>query len=183
MKNEPLTTYLNDHLAGATMGKELVESCLASNAENPLGDFLAQLLSDIGEERGVLKGVLERLGSRTNPVKKAVTWLGEKASRVKLGGAAGTYSDLNRLEELELLLLGVRGKPALWQALEAVADERLRDVDFATLSARAQRAAPAAGGAGSLYTRYARLLPTCLEPWPLKTWSSKTCHQRYRSGT
>lgn len=26
MKNDPLSTYLNDHLAGATMGKELVEA-------------------------------------------------------------------------------------------------------------------------------------------------------------
>jgi hypothetical protein len=120
------------------MGKELVESCLASNAETPLGDFLAQLLSDIEEERGVLKGVLERLGSGTNPVKTAVTWLGEKASRIKLGGAPGAYTDLNRFEELELLLLGVRGKLALWQALEAVADDRLRSVDFAALSARAE---------------------------------------------
>lgn len=138
MKSEPLTTYLNDHLAGATMGKELVESCLTHNTETPLGNFLAQLLSDIEEERGVLRGVLERLGGGTNPLKTAVTWLGEKASRVKLGGAAGAYTDLNRLEELELLLLGVRGKLALWRALEAVADDRLRDVDFAALSARAE---------------------------------------------
>lgn len=138
VNDEPLTTYLNDHVAGATLGKELVERCLSNNAKTPLGDFLAQLLSEIEEERAVLKDVLERLGSGANPVKTAVTWLGEKASRIKLSNPLGAYSDFNRLEELELLLLGVRGKLALWQALEAVADERLSSVDFAALSGRAK---------------------------------------------
>jgi hypothetical protein len=69
--------------------------------------------------------------------------MGEKAGRLKLNGRLTEYSPLSRLEEIELLALGVAGKLALWQALRDTHgdDARLRGVDLDALvdRARAQR--------------------------------------------
>lgn len=140
MNNDHLTTYLNDHLAGSVAGVELVERCLSNNEATPLGAYLTTLLIEFKEDQAALKDVLERLGGGVNPLKTTAAWLGEKAGRVKLNNQLFAYSDLSRLEELEGLLLGVRGKLALWTALETVvaADARLSGVAFGRLAQRAE---------------------------------------------
>jgi hypothetical protein len=139
MDEKHLVTYLNDHLAGSVAGIELAESCLERNAGTPLGDFLAHLLRDLKEDQEVVRGMLARYGAGESGAKKATAWLAEKASRLKMVGVA--YSDLSRLQELEMLVVGIRGKLALWVALEEVgrADPRLHGIDFRTLQERAQR--------------------------------------------
>ena len=76
-----------------------------------------------------------------NPLKKMSAWLFSKVSRLKLETALLEYSDLTRLEELEALMLGVRGKLTLWHTLDSVcaSDHRFDDVDFDRLQHRAQR--------------------------------------------
>ena len=140
MNNDHLTTYLNDHLAGSVAGIELVERCLSNNEATPLGTYLNTLVSEIKQDQAVLKEVLKRLGGGVNPLKTTAAWLGEKAGRVKLNNKLFDYSELSRLEELEGLLLGVRGKLALWTALETAvtADTRLSGVDFGSLARRAE---------------------------------------------
>lgn len=141
MRDDLLTIYLNDHLAGATLGVELVKRCLGENAGSALGAFLRELLEEVEEDRAVLEGLLRRLGRRADPVKKAGAWLAEKVGRAKLNGSLFAYSDLSRVEELEMLLLGVRGKRALWVTLRALpeADSRFGVVDFEALERRAER--------------------------------------------
>lgn len=140
MKDEHLKTYLSDHLAGSVMGIELAERCLANNAESSLGTYLKRFLANIEEDQAVLKDLLERLGGGGNPLKTVAAWFAEKASRVKLNNRLLKYSDLSRLEELEGLLLGVRGKLALWTALKAsvAADARFSNVHFDDLVRRAE---------------------------------------------
>ena len=51
-RDKLLSIYLNDHLAGATLGIELVKRSRASNKGTPLGDFLDRLLREIETDRG-----------------------------------------------------------------------------------------------------------------------------------
>lgn len=136
-----LRIYLNDHLAGSVIAIELIERCHKHNTEGPLGEFLPGLLAEIREDQAVLKELLKRIGSMEDPAKKAFAWLGEKFARLKTDGEPFSYSDLSRLEELELLVLGIRGKLALWSVLEQVAqaDQRLGWTDFRELAERARR--------------------------------------------
>ena len=77
---------------------------------------------------------MKQLGVRGDPVKLLASVAGEKLGRFKLNGELTRYSPLSRLEELELLSLGVEGKLALWRALRANVDA---DVDFDALIQRA----------------------------------------------
>ena len=51
MNRKLLGIYLNDHLAGSTGGVELVKRAARSNRESELGEFLATLAVEIGEDR------------------------------------------------------------------------------------------------------------------------------------
>ena len=134
-----LAIYLNDHLAGATAGANLGRRAAGNNRSTPYGDTLAAIAEEIEEDRDALLDVMERLSVREDPVKVAVGWGVEKASRLKPNGGLG-YTPLSRLEELEALLLGVTGKLGLWQALRRThgADPRLSGVDLQALAARAR---------------------------------------------
>ncbi len=141
MNDEALTTYLNDHLAGSEAGRALAERCAASNPATPLASFLQSLVAKIEDEQGLVKDLVARSGGEVNTVKAAVGWLGEKASRIKLDNPLQSYTALNRLEQIEGLVLGVRGKKALWDALGASlpTDPRFTEIDFDELSANAEQ--------------------------------------------
>lgn len=106
MNDEALTTYLDDHLSGSIAGKERAAKCGASNPDTPLVTFLQDLNTKMDEGREVVKDLLERVGGEVNAVKVAVGWLGEKASRIKLGHPLQMYTPLNRLEQVEGLAVG-----------------------------------------------------------------------------
>jgi hypothetical protein len=132
-------TYLNDHLAGSTMGLELARRAAANNRSTPLGRALVQLAGEIEEDRSALEDVMRRLEVGKDRLKLAVSWSAEKLGRLKLNGELLSYSPLSRLEEIELILLGVEGKLALWRALRHRLgdDPRLRGVDLEGLIQRA----------------------------------------------
>lgn len=139
MNEENLKTYLNDHLAGSEGAVELARHARNSNPDTPLGAYLDTFLVEIEEDRAVVRDLLERLGGGTNAVKTAVGWVAEKASRLKLNHPLQSYTAFIRMEELEGLLLGVRGKLALWHALKEVAsDPHFAGVDFTRLAERAE---------------------------------------------
>jgi hypothetical protein len=134
-----LPIYLNDHLAGATAGRELARRALAENTGTDLGGFLRGLLTEIEEDRATLVDVMRRLGIRRSAVKIASAWMLEKAGRLKLNGQVRGYSPLSRVLELEGLRAGIEGKRGLWLALRELGDRdgRLRDIDFDALVERA----------------------------------------------
>ena len=106
--------------------------------DRPLGQFAARLLVDVETDRDTLKRLIEKIGAGSNVVKELTGWLGEKATRVKLGH--GAASEFGTFEVLEFLALGVLGKRALWRALDLVSawDERLQGYDFKQLATSAQ---------------------------------------------
>jgi hypothetical protein len=132
---DPLSTYLQDHLAGAEFAISLLEDMRDESGGEPLGDFAAELLREIEADRNVLQGLAERVGSGTTPLKDAAAWVAEKASRLKLSRASG---EAGSFLELETIALGILGKLKLWKALEAAADPRLAGTDFRHLAARAE---------------------------------------------
>jgi hypothetical protein len=136
-----LATYLNDHLAGATAGRELARRSAASNRGSELGAFLAELAREIDEDRQALLALMGAMQIGADRLKVLAGWTAEKLGRLKPNGHLLSYSPLSRLLELEGLLLGVHGKLALWRALEAIQgdDPALATTDLGSLSRRAER--------------------------------------------
>jgi hypothetical protein len=69
---------------------------------------------------------MDQLSVRESRVKPAVAVIGERFDRLKLNGQLRGCSPLSRLEELELLQVGVAGKSLLWRALERTHADDLR---------------------------------------------------------
>ncbi|HUA75821.1 MAG TPA: hypothetical protein VL988_13790 [Solirubrobacteraceae bacterium] len=136
-----LATYLNDHLAGATAGRELARRAAASNQGSLLGDFLEGLAVEIDEDRDALLALMAALDVGVDRFKVLGGWTVEKLGRLKLNGRLFGYSPLSRLLELEALALGVAGKLGLWQALEELAlpERAIAGVDLPDLQERAER--------------------------------------------
>jgi hypothetical protein len=137
MSQEPLATYLEDHLAGAASALELLEM-LRDQHSGHLSGFAAELVTDVEADRQVLEALARQIGGGSSVLKDATGWLGAKLSQVKLGrSTAGT---LGTLQALEALALGVLGKLALWHALAELAssDTRLSGVDLQALAGRAK---------------------------------------------
>jgi hypothetical protein len=137
-----LDGYLNDHLAGAAAAIRLAERCRAREAESELGRVLQALLVEIEEDRGVLQRVIKALGGSANPVKRASAVGMERLGslRMALPVLGPGSSEAARLEELEVLSLGIEGKRMLWNVLGTLAssDGRLVGFDFAGLERRAE---------------------------------------------
>jgi hypothetical protein len=134
-----LSIYLNDHRAGATVGRELSKRAARQNADDEFGPPLARIRDEIAEDHATLERVLDALDVSRDKVKSAGAYAGEKLGRLKLNGQLRGYSPLSRVVELEGLALGVTGKKAMWKALEVLADPRLAEFDFAALADRAER--------------------------------------------
>ena len=117
-----LSTYLNDHLATSLVASELARRAASSNAGTPTGSALSELAAQFDSERQALRGIMDQLGAGPDRIKLTVGWTAEKLGRLKLNGRLFSYSPLSRLEEIELLVLGVEGKLLLWQALQELPD-------------------------------------------------------------
>jgi hypothetical protein len=132
-----LGIYLNDHYAGAVAGAQLARRAAQANRGTRYGDVLATLAAEIDEDRQSLKLIMQRLGVRPDPAKAAVAWSAEKLGRLKLNGQLTGYSPLSRLEELEILSLGVEGKLAMWRALGRGVDDGIPEAELEALIKRA----------------------------------------------
>lgn len=136
MTSDRLAIYLNDHLAGATVGVELARRLRGSNeGDDRFGPALAEICAEIEADRETLERVMERAGVGRSTLKPAGAWAAEKLGRFKLNGQLRGYSPLSRLLELEALQLGVAAKARLWRALEPLGPSL--DTDFENLAARA----------------------------------------------
>ena len=116
----------------------MVERAMEENAGALFGRRLEEILKEIKKDQAVVQDLIQRVGSKENPLKKAGAWLTEKAGRIKLGGT-GDPGGLARLELLETLAMGIQGKRALWRALRVAVNRHpvLRDLDLDLLERRA----------------------------------------------
>jgi hypothetical protein len=141
-RDRRLDAYLNDHLAGSAGAIRLAERYRDRESGTELGAFLAELVPEIERDRDVLQQIMERVGSSPNPVKRAgalgAELLTSLRGRVPMLGAGSV--EVARLEEIELLTLGIEGKRLLWKALGRLArsDARLAGFSFTELAKRAK---------------------------------------------
>jgi hypothetical protein len=141
MNRKLLGIYLNDHLAGATVGLELAKRARGSNEGTEYGEALDGIAREIEEDRHTLQGLMDTLEIRRDHPKVAFGWVAEKFGRLKPNGQLTGYSPLSRLVELESLSLGITGKASLWEALTEIAadDARLDAEELRRLAQRAER--------------------------------------------
>lgn len=139
MNSDHLATYLNDHLAGSVAIIDLLTH-LADRADADTEQFANQLRADILADRQELETLMKRLQVAESLPLKAVAWLAEKATQLKLRLEDSAGGTLHRLETLDAVAVGIEGKRSLWQALAAAAEEvpALRGIDYERLSGRAE---------------------------------------------
>ena len=136
-----LGTYLNDHLAGSTVGLELAKRARGSNEGSEYGEVLDRIAKEIEEDRDALQRLMDSFEIKRDRPKVLGAWIAEKVGGLKPNGRLLSYSPLSRLVELEMLALGITGKLSLWEALSEVAaeDARLDPAELSRLSERAER--------------------------------------------
>src|SRR5436309_1339004 len=120
--SDPVATYLNDHLAGSVAAIDLLEHLERSHAGTDLAPFFARLRADILADRDELAALMDRLGVTPSRVRKAVAWVAEKFTRLKLHLDDAADGAFRLLESVEAVALGIEGKRALWRSLAAAAE-------------------------------------------------------------
>ncbi|MFJ4775709.1 hypothetical protein [Streptomyces sp. NPDC088762] len=138
-----LGIYLNDHLAGAYAGVELLKRAAKSHRGSPIGHQLERLAREAGEDRESLKEIMRTLDVPERRSRAALGRLAEKAGRLKLNGHLFSRSPLSDVLEMEALRLGVQGKRSGWLTLRALAetDDRIDTARLARLLERAEEQA------------------------------------------
>ena len=121
--NKNLSIYLNDHLAGSTLGVDLAKRIADQNEGTELGAFMSGIAQEVDEDRDELKRLMDDLQVDQDRVKMTMAWLSEKAARLKLNGQLLGYAPASPVVELESMSLGIEGKRRLWVALQQVAQE------------------------------------------------------------
>jgi hypothetical protein len=139
MADKAMTVYLNDHLAGASMGSGLADQIGARHRGSPLGEVMESIAPMIEEDRQALLDLMRRIGAPKNRLKQLSGQVAEKVSQLKFSGLLSSAPGHGAFMALETLTLGVQGKQGLWKALQAVAGEHpaLAATDLAALLARA----------------------------------------------
>lgn len=139
MSREGLTTYLNDHLAGSVAGVELLDHLIKLRRGEGVERELTAIRAEVAEDQKTLQRLLHDIGGNESPVRKAAAWLTEKLVQAKLHLDEPGSGELQMLEALEALTLGIQGKSALWRALAAAAaqEPQFRTIDIAALEQRA----------------------------------------------
>ncbi|GLY85854.1 hypothetical protein [Actinoallomurus iriomotensis] len=138
-----LGVYLNDHLAGATLGSELSARLVSAHRDSEDGAVLERLATEIREDRAALIELMAALEVPVRQYKVLLAWAAEKAGRFKPNGRLLERSPLSSLEELEAMTLGVVGKSGCWRVLRTLADhdDRLDPERLDDLLDRAERQA------------------------------------------
>ena len=137
MSKEYLSTYLNDHLAGAVMATEILDQ-LATEAPD-LKPTLLEVKDEIEADRRQLVDLMKRLEISESRVRRAGAWFAEQVAEAKFQMDDQSGGLLDRLERLEALVLGIEGKLRLWRALDAASKTTpaLKGLDYPQLAQRA----------------------------------------------
>ena len=120
---ELLGIYVNDHLASATGGIELVGRMLGVHRGSRYDQPLRQLLDELREERAAIRSFMSALDIPVSQYKQVGVWVAEKVTRVaKLNGRVLSRSPLSDLVEFEFLASGVRAKRSGFETLRIAAE-------------------------------------------------------------
>jgi hypothetical protein len=139
MSSDPLTIYLNDHLAGSAGALQLIDTLTEHAQGRPTEAKLRALRGEIEEDQATLREILARIDADEHRIKQAAAWVSEKVSQAKLTLASRAHPGLALVEGLEALGLGIQGKLGLWIVLADLAprDARVAGFDYEALETRA----------------------------------------------
>jgi hypothetical protein len=136
VSRESLTTYLNDHLAGSVAAVELLGHMIRLQQGRTWERALTEIRAEVEEDQMVLERHLHEVGGKESRSRQVVAWITEKLGRAKLKLDDSGNGELQMLESLEALALGIQGKAALWRAL-ASAEGPGKRLDYSRLEQRA----------------------------------------------
>lgn len=137
--DDPLAVYLHDHLAGSSFALELLEKLASQFPGTPTGSVARELLEQVRIDRKTLEQLIANIGASAPDLDDALGWIAERVSRLKL--KHNDPSGLGAFEAFEALSLGILGKRALWEAMQARrdSDSRLAGFDYGALIDRAEQ--------------------------------------------
>jgi len=140
MAQKQIDVYLNDHLAGATLGRDLARLIEARSPSTPLAGLMHTLAPQIEEDRMTLLELMARMQTSRSLLKQASGWIAEKAARVKFRRLASGEHEIGTLMAVESLTLGVWGKLGLWKALSQQSERYpvLQEFELGQLAERAE---------------------------------------------
>jgi hypothetical protein len=119
-----LSSYLEDHVAAATGVLSRLRLMSRQQRTPPeVSSGVRDVGRQIARERAWLIEQSHRLVGRPSVLKRALARVGETAGRLKLNGRLLSPSPISLVLELELLLMGIRGKTSGWMTLRAWAAE------------------------------------------------------------
>jgi hypothetical protein len=133
-----LSTYLNDHLTGATAGVDLFRRVADSHGDADVRAAVGRMCAQVEEDRESLLAIMRRLEVHPSIARVVLGHVAERLGRLKPNGTLIRRSKLTDLVELEALALGVRGKLACWHLLREIVDHDV--VGFDTLDDLTERA-------------------------------------------
>src|SRR5690348_3046192 len=99
--DDPLASYLHDHLAGSRFAVELLEKLSSEFAGTPSGEIARDVLEQVQRDRRVLEQLIARVGKTTADIYDALGWVAERISRIKLNHDDPT--DIGALEAFETI--------------------------------------------------------------------------------
>jgi hypothetical protein len=139
MAQQPIHVYLNDHLAGATAGVDLVKQATERH-DGALGEFFAQLADEISADHNRLTSLMDQMDAHHSGAKEVLAKAGSEISDAKFSGESMDDPEFGTFLTLETLSIGVEGKLCMWKALKVVEDQyaELKSADVDTLIERAQ---------------------------------------------
>ena len=142
MTKDPLHIYLNDHLAGATAGRDLAAQA-AERHDGELGEFFTTIAGEISGDYNTLSTLMDTIGAGGSGAKEALAKAGSWISEEKFSGETVGDPEFGTFLTLETLSIGVEGKLRKWKALKLVEDEhpelKSLDIDMLIESAQSQR--------------------------------------------
>jgi len=126
---DKLETYLSDHLSGSIVALDLARRRASSQGDNEFGEELRRFAAEVERDQQTLRNAIASLDASPSMVKELIAngtaWVDSIRTALNLPGAT------NLVRDVELLIMGVRGKELLWKALEEMGvgtDPPIRDL-------------------------------------------------------
>lgn len=138
-RDPPLRAYLEDHLIGSEVGLRAARR-LHRRVEGELHEYMQELVTRIPDERRILREVIVAAGRSVQPVAIASRAFGVATSLGVWVRRALPEPVPSILEDVEALIVGVRGKRLLWETMVRVAatDPGFDRWPFAQLASEAE---------------------------------------------
>lgn len=133
-----LELYLNDHLAGASGGRDRAHRMAKDHADLPIAGELATFARQLDDEWDRVDRLIKELDLDTLRYRQLAASVGEKLGRLKLNRRLTQRSPMTPLLETELMRGAVNAKRGLWQVMEALAPRlQLDPAEWQELDAQA----------------------------------------------